>query len=175
MKIIKSTLLACFLITYVYEVKAQDHSAYLAAEKLYKDKKYNDCLMSIEAILNQKSSYPDSTVASSYKLRGDLFLKEFDLKNTLAMYQLSDDIYAKYGNHHFHQRLILANKSGICYAQQDNLIKTAEFFQKEYDIAIQNYKPTDLTVGKSTNNLACLLYTSPSPRDATLSRMPSSA
>ena len=27
----------------------------------------------------------------------------------------------------------------------------------------------------STNNLGCLLYTSPSPRDATLSRMPSSA
>ena len=25
------------------------------------------------------------------------------------------------------------------------------------------------------NNMACLLYTSPSPRDATLSRMPSSA
>ena len=31
---------------------------------------------------------------------------------------------------------------------------------------------TDLTLGASTT---CLLYTSPSPRDATLSRMPSSA
>ena len=31
------------------------------------------------------------------------------------------------------------------------------------------------TVGLATNVLTCLLYTSPSPRDATLSRMPSSA
>ena len=30
-------------------------------------------------------------------------------------------------------------------------------------------------VWKSTSELSCLLYTSPSPRDATLSRMPSSA
>ena len=29
--------------------------------------------------------------------------------------------------------------------------------------------------GAATMNKACLLYTSPSPRDATLSRMPSSA
>ena len=29
--------------------------------------------------------------------------------------------------------------------------------------------------GKSVNDISCLLYTSPSPRDATLSRMPSSA
>ena len=28
---------------------------------------------------------------------------------------------------------------------------------------------------KTTGNIGCLLYTSPSPRDATLSRMPSSA
>ena len=31
------------------------------------------------------------------------------------------------------------------------------------------------TIGAIKNNLSCLLYTSPSPRDATLSRMPSSA
>ena len=34
---------------------------------------------------------------------------------------------------------------------------------------LKNAIPLDL------NNRACLLYTSPSPRDATLSRMPSSA
>ena len=33
----------------------------------------------------------------------------------------------------------------------------------------------DLTVSGGTPNTSCLLYTSPSPRDATLSRMPSSA
>ena len=36
----------------------------------------------------------------------------------------------------------------------------------------QKYRITDLSVKKSNT---CLLYTSPSPRDATLSRMPSSA
>ena len=30
-------------------------------------------------------------------------------------------------------------------------------------------------VGAALDNMGCLLYTSPSPRDATLSRMPSSA
>ena len=35
---------------------------------------------------------------------------------------------------------------------------------------------TDVSLADVTNNyLTCLLYTSPSPRDATLSRMPSSA
>ena len=33
----------------------------------------------------------------------------------------------------------------------------------------------EITIGKTTINILCLLYTSPSPRDATLSRMPSSA
>ena len=33
----------------------------------------------------------------------------------------------------------------------------------------------DMNFGRYTENCTCLLYTSPSPRDATLSRMPSSA
>ena len=39
------------------------------------------------------------------------------------------------------------------------------------DVTFANNKPTPITAYSST----CLLYTSPSPRDATLSRMPSSA
>ena len=35
--------------------------------------------------------------------------------------------------------------------------------------------PVELQIGYGTRPVACLLYTSPSPRDATLSRMPSSA
>ena len=34
---------------------------------------------------------------------------------------------------------------------------------------------TRLVIRRSTKHMSCLLYTSPSPRDATLSRMPSSA
>ena len=37
------------------------------------------------------------------------------------------------------------------------------------------YRPEGWTVRQLIHHVACLLYTSPSPRDATLSRMPSSA
>ena len=39
-----------------------------------------------------------------------------------------------------------------------------------YDISVEESNASDLVV-----HTGCLLYTSPSPRDATLSRMPSSA
>ena len=38
-----------------------------------------------------------------------------------------------------------------------------------------NYKREELSFRARQNLHTCLLYTSPSPRDATLSRMPSSA
>ena len=52
-------------------------------------------------------------------------------------------------------------------------------FQKDYhDVKLyrleQNYRSTKNIVN-AANSIICLLYTSPSPRDATLSRMPSSA
>ena len=53
----------------------------------------------------------------------------------------------------------------------------AKVTRKEYDLIVCN--PPFFTGGtlssKSNRNNVCLLYTSPSPRDATLSRMPSSA
>ena len=45
--------------------------------------------------------------------------------------------------------------------------------KKETDSSLQLEK--DLEMYKNVWNSFCLLYTSPSPRDATLSRMPSSA
>ena len=55
--------------------------------------------------------------------------------------------------------------------------------QGQYDNALQTYEELDKNHPDSTsairiaqaNAYTCLLYTSPSPRDATLSRMPSSA
>ena len=38
-----------------------------------------------------------------------------------------------------------------------------------------NYTEYESTVNEIINNVNCLLYTSPSPRDGLLSRMPSSA
>ena len=43
------------------------------------------------------------------------------------------------------------------------------------DLIIQNVKMLPDGNGDFTKGMGCLLYTSPSPRDATLSRMPSSA
>ena len=45
--------------------------------------------------------------------------------------------------------------------------------QKKYDLKI-NWKPSDLMEIFAIHGV-CLLYTSPSPRDRTRSRMPSSA
>ena len=48
----------------------------------------------------------------------------------------------------------------------------AAYFVKLY--CVTRNIPTE-NIRLSQNNIVCLLYTSPSPRDATLSRMPSSA
>ncbi len=149
-------LIALMCLNSLCHILAQDHNKYLYAENLYKEKKYDKCLPILQEIIRANHAYPDSTLAAAYKLRGDLYLKEFDIKNTLSRYEKADEIYAKYPKQFVHQRIVLANKSGICYAQQDNLVMTAKYFQKEYDLAIQNYAADDLTVGKSTNNLAAV-------------------
>ena len=68
-----------------------------------------------------------------------------------------------------------------------NCIKAGDFNEDGYlDFVIGNHgwnsrlkasteKPLSLYVNDYDGNKTCLLYTSPSPRDATLSRMPSSA
>ena len=43
------------------------------------------------------------------------------------------------------------------------------------DNGIQNTQPTDISSFENYLRNGCLLYTSPSPRDTALSRMPSSA
>ena len=47
--------------------------------------------------------------------------------------------------------------------------------RKEYSLADAVKLVKDLKFVKFDESVDCLLYTSPSPRDATLSRMPSSA
>ena len=45
----------------------------------------------------------------------------------------------------------------------------------DLDIVIAPMAGTPFRMFRNDGNMTCLLYTSPSPRDATLSRMPSSA
>ena len=64
----------------------------------------------------------------------------------------------------------------MLYSTSDKLLIVggANFSEDLYEAVCDNGNPIIAADG-GANFLACLLYTSPSPRDATLSRMPSSA
>ena len=54
--------------------------------------------------------------------------------------------------------------------------EVAQIIQNEInDPRIKEVVVTEVQMSKDLKHASCLLYTSPSPRDATLSRMPSSA
>ena len=60
----------------------------------------------------------------------------------------------------------------------DNWSSYLQIAVEWYQVSPTNWKPVDVSKGyisRPSLNWTCLLYTSPSPRDATLSRMPSSA
>ena len=98
---------------------------------------------------------------------------------TKAHYQLGDTIKAQ----QLAQQLLLFSKTtnytigkieaynflGQITLLRQYPIKALSFARKAQEFLIQDAQILDPTI------LACLLYTSPSPRDATLSRMPSSA
>ena len=63
-------------------------------------------------------------------------------------------------------------KAKIIYASNDKNLVIQHF--KDDATAFNNQKKS-LIEGKGVLNNSCLLYTSPSPRDGLLSRMPSSA
>ena len=56
-----------------------------------------------------------------------------------------------------------------------SVLNDAEAYDYLYDEIIGNLVYDVVEKGVEVNSGICLLYTSPSPRDATLSRMPSSA
>ena len=59
--------------------------------------------------------------------------------------------------------------------RQDDRTKKTGAFTGSYAINPVNGKPIPIWIADYVLASYCLLYTSPSPRDATLSRMPSSA
>ena len=72
----------------------------------------------------------------------------------------------------------LDSYDSICEAFSDN--QSAFLYASNFSIGVNlffaiNEKLASLMKGYNDYNISCLLYTSPSPRDATLSRMPSSA
>ena len=66
----------------------------------------------------------------------------------------------------------LAKRLGEDYDQIADMYESGIFSIQEIENVVELYKGKH---GQTDKQYACLLYTSPSPRDATLSRMPSSA
>ena len=66
------------------------------------------------------------------------------------------------------------NEFIICCGYKQHVIKEwfADYYLHNSDITFDFTKENKMIVH---NNISCLLYTSPSPRDRSLSRMPSSA
>ena len=71
---------------------------------------------------------------------------------------------------------------GFLFAQERNFEEEIEDTEKQIQLLQASIKKNDEEIQKVTSQekttsqlLSCLLYTSPSPRDGLLSRMPSSA
>ena len=66
-------------------------------------------------------------------------------------------------------------KTGTLVATASNIKGDISATDTTPEITLKNTTETDADGSRSGKITFCLLYTSPSPRDATLSRMPSSA
>ena len=72
----------------------------------------------------------------------------------------------------------LEKESGICYLpvqHEGNEQSSAEEVEAIEELVVNLLKGKKTDEEGNESSMTCLLYTSPSPRDATLSRMPSSA
>eukprot|EP00656_Telonema_subtile_P016276 TRINITY_DN18588_c0_g1_i2.p1 TRINITY_DN18588_c0_g1~~TRINITY_DN18588_c0_g1_i2.p1 ORF type:complete len:154 (+),score=46.63 TRINITY_DN18588_c0_g1_i2:208-669(+) len=77
-------------------------------------------------------------------------------------------------DHGIHQWSLLREAQRKQAMQAHSIHKTADSVEKQGQILDDMGKTID-KLAKDSKNYACLLYTSPSPRDRTRSRMPSSA
>ena len=77
-------------------------------------------------------------------------------------------------NEHHPLTALLLHKTGAVYYRIKDIPQALQFYKKALAIREQVLEKQHPDITKSLHNI-CLLYTSPSPRDATLSRMPSSA
>ena len=70
--------------------------------------------------------------------------------------------------------LVLTSNRGLCGGYNGGVLRNANKAVQQYDAEDINYS-MEVSGKRGIKFFTCLLYTSPSPRDATLSRMPSSA
>ena len=99
----------------------------------------------------------------------NIVVNEFSYLNTCNKTTIScPEISYQYKNSSFGEALILSNEMGLCgLAFCDQFGKDAALADMMLRWPKANFKKAVI--------YSCLLYTSPSPRDRSLSRMPSSA
>ena len=116
-----------------------------------------------------------------YSMRMDYQEESLEFQRKLLEFNLTFNKYANKVNE-YNLRLSRLTNSGIVSRDDDevlkNLKKEMEFLEKELDpkeeeLTLEEQKLNHLS--EELNDYACLLYTSPSPRDRQKSRMPSSA
>ena len=120
-------------------------------------------------------------ITSSYLLTNNLyvyanlgFLKT-NIKNWESRIDLENRSQAHAPEHSYSIGGNLNLKNNF-YLKLDINGKSSFYYSDSHDNQSKSYKLTNLTFGYSNANFtACLLYTSPSPRDTIRSRMPSSA
>ena len=120
-----------------------------------------------------------STLAELSKARGfykdakDFYIKAFELEQKAAFMTNYKDIDPLPHFILLRSAAALAYKSGL-FKESEKLIEICLAENPPNFIKADLAEITTL-INEEQNNFSCLLYTSPSPRDATLSRMPSSA
>ena len=130
-------------------------------------KKLNLNFFDIDQLIenNQKMN-----VSKIFEIKGENFFRDVEKKITLDILKNKKGVIA------------LGGGAFITRAIKNEVLENHLSFWLNWNIdtlvnRIKNSKKRPLAVNSSKNELIeiCLLYTSPSPRDATLSRMPSSA
>ena len=99
-------------------------------------------------------------------------MKVILLENVKRIGSIGEVIEVKRG---YARNFLIANKKAL-YASKEN-ISEVEKIKADLSIKDNEKKKEAAQISEQINGkeYVCLLYTSPSPRDATLSRMPSSA
>ena len=119
-----------------------------------------------------------------YSETAPTFVPRTDVLETDKSFELSIELPGMSANDfdiEFHEgRLTISGERTRAEAAEGTTLRRAErmFGKFRRVFALGNEIDSDTVVAKYDNGIlfvTCLLYTSPSPRDATLSRMPSSA
>ena len=193
------TSLFCFIATTVLgqeENKNNDPTGWKKADKQYQQKGYMASASNYQMKHDKGEMTPEvmSRVANSYRLNG-----EFELAEYWYALCINNNINVKDKLHYAE----VLQSNGKCedavrwfkeYKSAAKGVKNREFitdcsemetFVEQKNVVVENVKALNTKHldysaivtegGVMFTSTSCLLYTSPSPRDATLSRMPSSA